>query len=194
MGFPILMRWHWIRAQDLRGIFAPQDALDYFAHYNDVIMKRDGVSNHQPSDCLLNRLFRRSSKKTSKLRVTGLCAGNSPVTGEFPTQRASGMGNVSIWWRHHAVAVNADLYTVQMYLIVCDCLLIYCDAGVLYQHWNKSMNSGREPCDPVMLRVRHNIKTNLDERRQLLLILSVHKNKIASSKRKLGCASAMHLF
>ena len=38
----------------------------------------DGVSNHQPRGCLLNRLFRRISKKTSKLRVTGLCAGNSP--------------------------------------------------------------------------------------------------------------------
>ena len=42
--------------------------------YND----RGGVSNHQPHGCLLNRLFRRRSKKTSKLRVTGLCAGNSP--------------------------------------------------------------------------------------------------------------------
>ena len=38
----------------------------------------DGVSNHQPRGCLLNRLFRRRSKKASKLRVTGLCAGNSP--------------------------------------------------------------------------------------------------------------------
>ena len=38
----------------------------------------DGVSNHQPHHCLLKRLFRRRSKKTSKLRVTGLCAGNSP--------------------------------------------------------------------------------------------------------------------
>ena len=37
-----------------------------------------GVSNHQPHGCLLNRLFRLRSKKTSKLRVTGLCAGNSP--------------------------------------------------------------------------------------------------------------------
>ena len=42
-----------------------------------------------------------SSKKTSKLRVTGLCAGNSPVTGEFPAQMASDAENVSIWWRHH---------------------------------------------------------------------------------------------
>ena len=58
-----------------------------------------GVSNHQPHDCLLNRLFRRRSKKTSKLCVTGLCAGNSPVTGEFPAQRAGNAENVSIWWR-----------------------------------------------------------------------------------------------
>ena len=38
----------------------------------------NGVSNHQPHGYLLNRLFRRRSKKTSKLRVTGLCVGNSP--------------------------------------------------------------------------------------------------------------------
>ena len=43
---------------------------------------RDGVSTHQPHNCLLNRLFVRRSKKTSKLRSTGLCEGNSPVTGE----------------------------------------------------------------------------------------------------------------
>ena len=57
----------------------------------------DGVSNHQPHGCLLNLLFRRWSKKTSKLPVTGLCVG----TGEFPAQRASYAENVSIWWRHH---------------------------------------------------------------------------------------------
>ena len=57
----------------------------------------DGVSNHQPYDCLLNRLFRRRSKEASKLRVTGLCAGNSMVTGEFPAQRASNAENVAIW-------------------------------------------------------------------------------------------------
>ena len=56
----------------------------------------DGVSNHQRLDCLLNRLFRRRSKKRSKLRVTGLCEGNSPVTVEFPAQRASNVENVSI--------------------------------------------------------------------------------------------------
>ena len=61
----------------------------------------DDVSNHQPHGCLPNRLFRRRSKKISKLRVTGLCAGNSPETGEFPAQMASNAENVSNWWRHH---------------------------------------------------------------------------------------------
>ena len=51
--------------------------------------ERYSLSNHQHHDCLLNRLFRRRSKKTSKLRVTGLCEGNSPLTDEFPVQRAS---------------------------------------------------------------------------------------------------------
>ena len=47
--------------------------------------ERDGVSNHQSCDGLLSRLFGHRSKKTSKLRVTGLCEGNSPVTRKrFP--------------------------------------------------------------------------------------------------------------
>ena len=58
--------------------------------------ERDGVPNHQRLDYLLFRLFRRRSKKTSKLRVTGLCEGNPPVTGEFPSQRASDAEKVSI--------------------------------------------------------------------------------------------------
>ena len=89
------------------------------------------VSNHQPHSCLLNRLFRRKSKKTSKFRVTGLCVGNSPgpvnsphkgpvtrkmfpfddvimrpfvreTTGGFPSQMASNVECVSIAWRHHS--------------------------------------------------------------------------------------------
>ena len=49
--------------------------------------EHDGVSNHQPHGCLLNRLFRRRSKKTSKLRVTGLCVGNSPGPVNSPHKR-----------------------------------------------------------------------------------------------------------
>ena len=76
---------------------------------SDIIMSEStiwmewGVSNHQPHECLLNRLFRHRSKKTSKLRVTGLCVGNSPGTGEFPAQMASYAENVSIWWRYHVM-------------------------------------------------------------------------------------------
>ena len=57
----------------------------------------DGISNHQLPECLLKRRW----EKTSKLRITGLCEGNSPVTGEFPAQRASNAENFSIWWCHH---------------------------------------------------------------------------------------------
>ena len=82
---------------------------EYYSQTNKVGVvwslhwRHGGVSNHQPHDCLLNRLFMLRSKKKSKLRVTGLCAGNSPVTGEFPAQKASNAGNDSISWRHHAV-------------------------------------------------------------------------------------------
>ena len=65
----------------------------------------DGVSYHQPVDYLLSVLFMRRSEETSKLRGTGLCEANSPVTGEFPAERASNPQNVSIWWRHHECRV-----------------------------------------------------------------------------------------
>ena len=68
--------------------------------------RHDSISNHQPHHCLLNRLFRRRSKKISKLCITGLCAGNSPETGEFPAQMASNAENVSIWWHHHVLSSN----------------------------------------------------------------------------------------
>ena len=66
--------------------------------------KRDGVSNHQPHDCLFNRLFKAQIKENIKApRHWPLCR-NSPVTGEFPAQCASNAENVSIWCRHHVSA------------------------------------------------------------------------------------------
>ena len=56
------------------------------------------------------------SKKTSKLRVTGLCEGTSPVIGEFPSQRASDPKNVSIWWRHHVHEISR--VTLQVYILI----------------------------------------------------------------------------
>ena len=49
--------------------------------------ERDGVSNRRRPDCLLNRLFRRRSRKTWKLRVTDLCEGNPLVSDGFPHKR-----------------------------------------------------------------------------------------------------------
>ena len=81
--------------------------------------ERDSVSNHQPHDCLLNRLFRCRSKKTSKLRVTGLCEGNSPVTGEFPSQRASNADNISIWLRHRVLGQTLTVNTSRQVYALC---------------------------------------------------------------------------
>ena len=64
------------------------------------------------NDCLLNRLLRRRSKKTSNIRVTGLCQGNSPMTGEFPAQMASNAKNVTIWSRHHDLGNFARYYFI----------------------------------------------------------------------------------
>ena len=63
----------------------------------------DGVSNHQPHGCLLNRLFRRKSQKTPKLRVTGLCVGNSPGPVTSPhkwpvTRKMSPFDDVIMVW------------------------------------------------------------------------------------------------
>ena len=72
----------------------------------------DDVTNHQPHHCLINRLFRRKSKNTSKPRVTCLCAGNSPFTGEFPPQMTSNAENVSIWWRHRVMSWCHGMETI----------------------------------------------------------------------------------
>ena len=87
----------------------------------------DGVSNHQPHGCLLNRLFRRRSKKTSKLRAghRPLC-GEFTGTGEFPAQRASYAENVSIWWRHHVTATC--VFPRNRKFIETSCLL--CKTGI----------------------------------------------------------------
>ena len=80
-------------------------------HHNEC----SGVSNHQPHDCLLNRLFRRRSNETLKLRVTGRCEGNSPMNGEFYAWSASYTENDSIWLRHHEIDVlhNISNFTSQ---------------------------------------------------------------------------------
>ena len=112
---------------------------------------RDGASNHQPHNCLLNRLFRRRSQKTSKLRVTGLCcAGNSPVAGEFPAQMASNAENVSIWWRHHMkIGYPTDVrpstvLSAAQYIFIISCFIWFQELyNVPYEHidWSRQRNN-----------------------------------------------------
>ena len=81
------------------------------SHYNDVIMSVM-ASQFTSLTVVYSIVYsRRKSKKTSKLRVIGLWAGNSQVTGEFPAQRASNAENATIWWRHH-VQTSQYLYTL----------------------------------------------------------------------------------
>ena len=85
-------------------------------HYNGC----DGVTIDQPHDCLLNRLFRRRSKKTSKLRAIGLCERNSPMTGEFPAQRAS---NAEMFPFDDVIYDSCDSRVSQVSLVIADGLV-----------------------------------------------------------------------
>ena len=94
---------------------------------------RDRVSNHQPHDCLLSRLSLGRSKKTSKLRVTGLCAGDLPMTGEFP----------------HKWPVTRKMFPFDDVIMMCHYLGGFCST---YEHftrdslWDSHLYVDREYC------------------------------------------------
>ena len=109
-------QWHWsnlwlFRSQwgNIEGI-GQNDPTNPPIHYDDVLMS---TMASLIIGFLLNSLCRHRSKETSKLRVTGLCEGNSPLTGEFPSQRASDAVNVSIWWRHYELVTAPKLSKAQ---------------------------------------------------------------------------------
>ena len=74
------------------------------SHYNDVII--GAIASQITSLTIVYSTVYSGAeqKKTSKLRVTGLCAGHSPQAGEFSAQKASNALNVSIWWNHHIIS------------------------------------------------------------------------------------------
>ena len=76
------------------------------SHYNDVIMSAMASQISSLTIVYSTVYSRHRSKKPSKLRVTGLCAGNSPVTGEFPAQMTNNAESVSIWWLHHGLCFS----------------------------------------------------------------------------------------
>ena len=69
--------------------------------------ERNCDPNHRRLDCLLNRMFWRKPKKTSMLRVTGICVGNSPENSFSKT-------TIHVWYRgllknflfNRSVAIN----------------------------------------------------------------------------------------
>ena len=100
-------------SRDLTMPFLKQDqtiSVSFSLHWrhND----HDGVSNHQPHGCLLKHLFRRRSKKTSKLRVTGLCVWgihrNSPHKGPV-TRKMFPFDDVIMYCPHGCLIVPSGL-------------------------------------------------------------------------------------
>ena len=85
--------------------------VQFSKHYNDVIMSVMASQIIRLTIVYSTVYSRRRSQKTSKFRVSGLRAENSPVTGEFPAKRASYAENVSIWWRHHGGILGTLLLT-----------------------------------------------------------------------------------
>ena len=74
--------------------------VEFIKHYSDATMSAM-ASQITSLAIVYSTVDSDAGQNKSKLRVTGLCAGSSPGTGEFPAQMASNAENVSIWWRHH---------------------------------------------------------------------------------------------
>ena len=78
-------------------VSAGMELTKYVWHHSDIT---EGISNHQQLDCtMFNSLFR-LKQKTSCSTLQALCAGNPPVTGGFPVQRASNAESASMSWHH----------------------------------------------------------------------------------------------
>ena len=78
-------------------------------HHNDVIM-RAMASQITSLTIVYSTVIQAQIKENIKAPRHWPLWGNSPVTGEFPAQRASNAENVSIWWRHHVI--HEHLYLV----------------------------------------------------------------------------------
>ena len=104
-----LSREGWLKVRVWISPYIPHKTMG--CYYNGVIMS---VMASQITCLTIVYLIVYSDADQRKHQsVTGLCEGNSPVTGEFPAQRTSNAENVSIWWRHHGV--DKFLYPTQNY-------------------------------------------------------------------------------
>ena len=85
-------------------------------HYSDVILSTmetqiTGVSIVCSPVCSDQRKYQSSA-------LLALCEGNSPVTGEFPSQKASNAENLSVWWRHHGQSYRRLLKTSEQVVML----------------------------------------------------------------------------
>ena len=79
-----------------------------YMYYSDIIMS-PMVSQISSLTTVYSIVYSDTDqRKHQSSCITGLCEGNSPLTGEFPAQRASNTENVSIWWRHYDMPVQHD--------------------------------------------------------------------------------------
>ena len=113
---------------------------------------RGVVSNHQPHHCLLNRSFRRRWKKTSKLRVTGLCVGNSP--DRWIPRRNGQYHGKCFWWRHHDInrkkwdaIIRLSSTAVDLRVRISNYMLHKTFHGIYYQcvNFSQTMLSVKDP-------------------------------------------------
>ena len=120
----------------------------YYLHYNDVIMSM--MASQITSLAIVNSAVYSGAdqRKHQSSASQAFVRGNSPVTGEFPAQRASKVKKISIWWRHHGSSLwwihqtwgfaaqgtcNADIHFIGSLFDVLDSnistILIHCCPG-----------------------------------------------------------------
>ena len=120
--------------------------------------KRDGVSNHRRLDCLLSRLFWRRSKKTPKLRVTGLCGGNSPVTGKFTSQTTSNESPADYHQGPAVLTILNKLLEIAFELaVIWDASTLICQShcmliNAIYCFWNIVAECWDDQGPPIVIR------------------------------------------
>ena len=71
----------------------------YF-HYNDIIMSAV-ASQITGFSIVYSTVVSDADQRKHQNSASMAFVGKSPVTREFPAQKASDAENVSIWWRHH---------------------------------------------------------------------------------------------
>ena len=92
---------------------------------------------------------RRRSKKTAKPGVTGPCAGNSPVAGEFPAQRASNAENVYIWRPHHGKRMQLSSCSFPYWFMGCNMHGCSSDVADIWNHAGYLMTATWVPLKPT---------------------------------------------